>query len=56
MAPQIIILVWFTLEMGMVLAKHGQPKGGRWSFWSHLFAIGALLNLMWWGGFFEPWF
>jgi LPXTG-motif cell wall-anchored protein len=52
-APQIILCVLYCLSLGVNLAKHGQPKTGKESFWTGLIAIIIVVTLLIWGGFFS---
>ena len=51
--PQLIILAIYMLDLGISLAKHGEPKKGKYSFWTTL--IGSLIGLyiLNCGGFFS---
>ena len=50
--PQLILLALYSVELGMVLAYHGQPKTGRYNFSVTFFAIVLNLSILYWGGFF----
>lgn len=49
--PQIIVIVMFSLNVGISLAKHGQSQG-RYSFWATLISVAIWVGLLTWGGFF----
>ena len=51
--PQITILILIVLQIGISLAKDGQPKTGKWSFGWSLFNASILLTLLYFGGFFN---
>jgi hypothetical protein len=50
--PQLIFLALIVLNLGIVMAKNGQPRSGKHSFVANLIADGLLLGLLYWGGFF----
>ena len=50
--PQIIIIVLYSLSLGIAMVKHGEPMTGRHSFPLSLCSVAALMALLWWGGFF----
>ena len=51
-APQIIIIALFALSLGANLMVHGQPKTGKYNFWTALLAAAIKIAVLWWGGFF----
>jgi hypothetical protein len=51
-APQLIWLGWSGVCLGFALAKHGQPRDDRHSFWYSATATGIGIYVLWWGGFF----
>lgn len=51
-APQIIYLALTLLGLGIVLAKDGQRKEGKYSFWSSLFLQAITIWILIAGGFF----
>ena len=51
-APQIIIIVLIAMNVGLHLAKHGQPRTDKYDFFWELFGKAILVALLWWGGFF----
>ena len=53
MVATIIILALIFIELGASLAKHGQPKEGKWNFWYTLLADGITVFLLWKAGLFE---
>ena len=50
--PQIIVIVFYILALGIELAEDGKPKTGTHSFWMALFVNAILFALLKWGGFF----
>lgn len=52
-APQSIIMALCTLDLGMALAQHGQPRTGKHSFWLTLVTAAILIAVLYWGGFFN---
>lgn len=50
--PQGIYLGVTVFGTGIVLAKHGEPKTGRYNILTTLITDGLILGLLWWGGFF----
>lgn len=51
--PPITYAMLGILDLGFVIAKHGQPRD-PYSVWSQVFAIALSWSILWWGGFFEP--
>ncbi|MBH2976839.1 transglycosylase SLT domain-containing protein [Serratia marcescens] len=51
--PQITWVVLVVLSLGVTLAKHGEPRTGKHSFWWQIFGIAATGWLLWCGGFFS---
>lgn len=51
--PQIILLLIFVLNFGMVFAKHGEPRTGKKNAWDLLVHYIIILTLLYWGGFFK---
>ena len=49
--PQGIYLVLLLLSLGLVLAKHGEPRE-PYNIWVTLFGTALTLALLYWGGFF----
>lgn len=50
---RITFIVWLALGLGVMLAKHGEPKNGTYSFWVGLVSSVLQLLLLWGGGFFS---
>ncbi len=53
MIATIILLVINILELGIVLAKHGEPKEGNYNFWVELTAAIILMVLYYYAGLFD---
>lgn len=53
---QIIYLFIVVLGLGIALAKDGQPKTDKYSFWGTVVATLISLGLLYWGGFFNIFF
>jgi hypothetical protein len=51
--PEGIYLVLLILTLGYTLAKDGQPKNDKYSFWATTLSAGLVLGLLYWGGFFS---
>ena len=50
--PQAILLGLWLIGMGIIVAKHGQPKEGRHNAIAHAVALALWSAILWWGGFF----
>lgn len=50
--PQITYIVLTALGLGLVLAKHGQPRK-PFDFWDTAISSGLVLGLLYAGGFFS---
>lgn len=53
MIATIILLVLQILELGIALAKHGEPKEGDYNFWAELIAVLILIVLYYHAGLFD---
>lgn len=51
--PQVIWAVLVLLGLGIELARHGQTRTGKHSFWWQLFGSATVALLLWCGGFFS---
>ena len=49
-APQVIMIVLWTLTFTITLYKHGEPD--NYNFFSAAIGIVLQAGLLWWGGFF----
>lgn len=47
----IVVIVLYTLNLGVVLAKHGQQ--GKYNFWASLLNFGIIMFCLYMGGFFK---
>lgn len=52
-APQIILIVFFSLVMGLNLAMHGKPRTGNYNFFGTCIAVAIEVSILYWGGFFN---
>lgn len=50
--PQIIIVILYALNVGIALAKHGEPKEGNYNVFFTLIGAAISVGILWWGGFF----
>ena len=55
MAPQIIYLFLFFINLLVTAHMHGKPKG-EFNFWITFFGSSIGILLLFWGGFFEGFF
>lgn len=53
MIASIIILVIFAINLGITLAKHGEPKDGKYNFWTEIISIFIMLSLLYCAGTFD---
>ena len=51
--PQVVWAVLVLLGLGIELARHGQNRTGKHSFWWQLFGSVTVAWLLWCGGFFS---
>jgi hypothetical protein len=49
---QIALTALYVLSLGTHLAKHGEPKDGKYSFWTALVAVAIEFTLLYFGGFY----
>ena len=49
----IVVIVLYTLNLGVDLAKHGQQRTGEYNFWVSLLAFGIIMFCLYMGGFFK---
>ena len=49
----IVIIVLYTLGLGVDLAKHGQKRSCEYNFWVSLLAFGINMFCLYMGGFFK---
>lgn len=50
--PQILMIILFSMSIGMSAVEHGKPKTGNNSVWSSVIGVAIEVALLWWGGFF----
>ncbi len=50
--PQIIYLALIMMDIGISLAKHGEPKNEKYNVWITLASAAIIVALLKWGGFF----
>lgn len=51
--PQICYIVIIALGLGISLAKHGEPREDKYSFFNALFGASIQIGLLILGGFFR---
>ena len=51
-APQVLLVVLFSLSLGLSIARHGQPEEGRRNALYSLVSTAVMFALLYWGGFF----
>lgn len=39
------IIIWYTLSLSIICAKHGKPNESKYNFWSSLFTVGIMVTL-----------
>lgn len=49
----IVVIVLYTLSLGVDLAKHGQKRSGEYNFWVSLLSFGIIMFCLYMGGFFK---
>nr|WP_315206414.1 hypothetical protein [uncultured Albidiferax sp.] len=52
--PQALWLVWMLLQLGVAIARNGEPFAGKHSWHAKLGYIVLMATLLWHGGFFSP--
>jgi len=50
--PQIILIIWMAMRVGISLTKHGEPKNGETSFWVTAISVIIIVFILYKGGFF----
>lgn len=50
--PQITFAVFLGVELGIRLAKNGQPRTGHYTLWDQLISWALILVVLYYGGFF----
>lgn len=51
--PQIIMIIVIGLNLGINLAKNGEPRDGDYSFGIALIGAAIEVGILYWGGFFQ---
>ena len=51
-APQIIIIVLYSISLCIAANQHGKTIERKDNFWISLVSIGIIVGLLIWGGFF----
>ena len=51
--PQILVIVIFSLGLGISMNEHGKPKEGTNNAWFSIASFVITMGLLWWGGFFK---
>ena len=51
--PQIIMIIIIGLNLGMNLAKNGEPRESNYSFGIALIGAAIEAGILYWGGFFS---
>lgn len=52
-APQITLIVLFSINLLLSARDHGKEKEGKDNFWTTLLALAIVLSILIWGGFFK---
>lgn len=50
---EIIVTALYMMSLGLYLAKDGEPKEGKYSFWEALISTIIMFVLLWKGGFYS---
>ena len=50
--PQIAMIVWVVLGIGVSMAKHGEPRNSEYSFWTTAISSAIVFFILYQGGFF----
>lgn len=53
MMPQIILLAFYFISLGTILADHGREETKKRNKWRTIISLAIQLLLLWWGGFFD---
>lgn len=51
--PQILIIILFSLGIGLEWANHGTAKNGTHDVWNELISTLIVIAILWWGGFWQ---
>ena len=52
-APQMILVVFYALGLGIAVSQHGKPKEGKTNAVYSLIGTAIVVGLLIWGGFFR---
>lgn len=52
-APQVAIIVLYTLSVGLVWARHGMPRKGNHNVFMSLISCAIVAGILWWGGWWS---
>ena len=52
-APQIIVLVLYSITIGIEMAQHGETYVTKHNVFITMIGVVMMLGLLWWGGFFS---
>ncbi|MEZ2132510.1 MULTISPECIES: hypothetical protein [unclassified Sinorhizobium] len=50
--PQLVIIALSAMGVGINMAKHGEPRKGKFNFWIALSVAAIEMGLLYAGGFF----
>lgn len=53
MIASIIILIIYALNLGITIAKNGEPKEGKYNFWVEMISTFIMFMLLYWAGTFD---
>lgn len=53
MIASIIILIIYAINLGITIAKNGDPKDGKYNFWVELISTCIMFTLMYCAGTFD---
>ena len=53
MIATIVLLVLLVLDLGINLGKHGEPKDGKYNFYTSLLCVAIILYLYYKAGLFN---
>lgn len=54
MLPSLVYLFLTAMGLGLIMAKHGQPRDEEYNIWTSLFAQIVVFAILYWGNFFTP--
>lgn len=43
----------YAINLGITIAKNGEPKGGKYNFWAELISTFIMFMLLYWAGTFD---